>query len=278
MGLRERPEPPLEASCSPRVTRGDIENGHALLYQILGNHSGTTVLRGSGLDPRALRHSDDSWESPQPLYHGGGPLGKHGYGAYPPVVLLDAGVRAARATPHPSARGSMPSRRKTLAGLFAIGICSFLSLNLFSCGAGLCIHNDGRRFVDVSELVTEVVPQVGHEFAAYLPGNQHAGEASGDSGPPMLIPRILHQTHKTTLLPSSMAGSIAASWPEQNGPAWKYHMWDDADCLAMVSTEFPEYLEAYKRLPNNVERADFFRWAAQYRNPVSCLIRVLFLG
>jgi len=35
--------------------------------------------------------------------------------------------------------------------------------------------------------------------------------------------------------------------------------WDDVACFNFVRQEFPEYLEAYLRLPKDVERADFFR-------------------
>lgn len=36
--------------------------------------------------------------------------------------------------------------------------------------------------------------------------------------------------------------------------------YDDHDCLDFVKREFPEYLDAYRRLSKDVERSDFFRW------------------
>lgn len=38
------------------------------------------------------------------------------------------------------------------------------------------------------------------------------------------------------------------------------------DCLEFVRREFPQYLDAYRRLARGVERADFFRYMAVLRH------------
>ena len=43
---------------------------------------------------------------------------------------------------------------------------------------------------------------------------------------------------------------------------WLMHLcrfYDDEACMKFVMWEFPEYLEAYRSLENNIERSDFFR-------------------
>eukprot|EP00210_Caulerpa_lentillifera_P001107 g1068.t1 len=72
------------------------------------------------------------------------------------------------------------------------------------------------------------------------------------------IPRIIHQTYKSEKLPSGMV-SLVKSWIDMN-PNWTYRFYNDTDCLEFVKNEFPQYLDAYKSLPKNVERSDFFRY------------------
>ena len=76
-------------------------------------------------------------------------------------------------------------------------------------------------------------------------------------GLPKLIPKIIHQTYKSTRVPDS-AKPHMASWRQKN-PEWELRFYDDAACLAFVQREFPEYLHAYVSLPKDVERSDFFR-------------------
>jgi mannosyltransferase OCH1-like enzyme len=55
-----------------------------------------------------------------------------------------------------------------------------------------------------------------------------------------------------------------ATWAAMN-PGWVMRLWDDAECAAFVRSEFPEYVDAYFKLPHNVERADFFRYMVVLR-------------
>lgn len=72
------------------------------------------------------------------------------------------------------------------------------------------------------------------------------------------IPRIIHQTYKSTAVPVKVRPLIK-SWQDKN-PNWTYRFYTDVDCLSFVQKEFPEYLEAYKSLSKPVERSDFFRY------------------
>ena len=76
-------------------------------------------------------------------------------------------------------------------------------------------------------------------------------------GMPKLIPKIIHQTYKSVRVPEAMKPYMA-SWRLKNQD-WEIRFYDDAACLSFVQREFPEYLEAYKGLPKDVERSDFFR-------------------
>lgn len=75
---------------------------------------------------------------------------------------------------------------------------------------------------------------------------------------PKLIPKIFHQTYMTHKVPPAIE-PLMQSWRLHN-PDWNFRFYDDEACLDFVAREFPEYLEAYKGLPKNVERSDFFRW------------------
>lgn len=74
---------------------------------------------------------------------------------------------------------------------------------------------------------------------------------------PKLIPRIIHQTYKTGQLPAEVK-EFMATWRQMN-PGWDMRFYDDRDCIEFVKHEFPEYLDAYRRLSKDVERSDFFR-------------------
>ena len=74
---------------------------------------------------------------------------------------------------------------------------------------------------------------------------------------PKLIPKIVHQTYKTSSVPAAMLPHMA-SWRQKNSD-WNVRFYDDAACLRFVKREFPEYLKAYTSLRKDVERSDFFR-------------------
>jgi len=84
------------------------------------------------------------------------------------------------------------------------------------------------------------------------------GDFSRPDPTPKLIPKIFHQTYMTSSVPPAVQ-PLMESWRIQN-PDWNFRFYDDEACLDFVEREFPEYLDAYKGLPKNVERSDFFRY------------------
>ena len=94
-------------------------------------------------------------------------------------------------------------------------------------------------------------------LAAGGPKRIDRGVLSPDDAP-KLIPRVIHQTYQSSNIPEK-AQPLMRSWRQQN-PDWDLRFYDDAACLAFVRTEFPEWLAAYKGLPKDVERSDFFRY------------------
>ncbi len=76
---------------------------------------------------------------------------------------------------------------------------------------------------------------------------------------PKLIPRVIHQTYKSSSVPSNLK-VLMHSWRRMNED-WEIRFYDDEACMKFVQWEFPEYLDAYRSLANNIERSDFFRQA-----------------
>lgn len=72
------------------------------------------------------------------------------------------------------------------------------------------------------------------------------------------IPRIIHQTYRSHSLPDGLQNMVN-TWRDVN-PGWDVKLYNDTECLNLVRSNFPEYLDAYLALPKNVERADFFRY------------------
>ena len=76
---------------------------------------------------------------------------------------------------------------------------------------------------------------------------------------PKLIPRVIHQTYKSSSVPANLK-VFMHSWRRLNED-WEIRFYDDEACMKFVQWEFPEYLDAYRSLENNIERSDFFRQA-----------------
>lgn len=78
-----------------------------------------------------------------------------------------------------------------------------------------------------------------------------------------MIPFIVHQTWKSKSL-SEPVRSYCDSWKRLN-PSCDYRFYDDADCLALVRTDYPRLIDLYESLPLSILRADLFRYLAVYR-------------
>ena len=100
-------------------------------------------------------------------------------------------------------------------------------------------------------------------FVYSAPIQDHSGSKPSQQLPGR-IPHIIHQTARSfDSLPDPIP-LLRDSWARLN-PGWDLQEWDDARCKEFVRKEFPEYLAAYKGLPKNVERADFFRYLVVFR-------------
>ncbi|MEN6541943.1 glycosyltransferase [Parvibaculum sp.] len=73
-----------------------------------------------------------------------------------------------------------------------------------------------------------------------------------------MIPRIIHQTWKTDLVPQEFR-TWCDSWTAFN-PGWDRQMWSDRRLLEFVAGHYPEFLDLYCSLPSGVMRADAGRY------------------
>jgi len=73
-----------------------------------------------------------------------------------------------------------------------------------------------------------------------------------------MIPRIIHQTWKTDVLPEKFR-AFAASWRERN-VGWTYRLWSDRELLEFIAAHYPAYLDIYCSYRQGVQRADAARY------------------
>ncbi len=73
-----------------------------------------------------------------------------------------------------------------------------------------------------------------------------------------MIPRIIHQTWKTDIIPQEFR-AWCNSWEEIN-PGWQRQLWSDRRLLEFVAEQYPDFLELYCSLPSGVMRADAGRY------------------
>jgi len=77
------------------------------------------------------------------------------------------------------------------------------------------------------------------------------------------IPRIIWQTMKTNKVPVFMK-NYANSWIDLN-PEYEYRFHDDEDILNFLETDFPDFLEGYKKLKFGASKADLWRYLIIYK-------------
>ena len=78
-----------------------------------------------------------------------------------------------------------------------------------------------------------------------------------------MIPKLIHQTAKTSELPIDCRAYVAKL--KTLHPDWKYQLWTDDDNLAFVKEEFPDFLDTFQAYPRNIMRADVIRYLIMYR-------------
>lgn len=73
-----------------------------------------------------------------------------------------------------------------------------------------------------------------------------------------MIPKIIHQTWKTSELPDKLQ-----HWHDivkELHPGWEIKLWTDDDNLTLVKEKFPHMLAMYNALEHNIMRADVVRY------------------
>lgn len=82
----------------------------------------------------------------------------------------------------------------------------------------------------------------------------------------MAIPKIIHQTYRSTDVPLALRPGIAQL--RAMNPGWDYRFYDDAAVERFIQSEFkPEFYRAYRRINPvyGAARADFFRYLLLFR-------------
>jgi mannosyltransferase OCH1-like enzyme len=80
----------------------------------------------------------------------------------------------------------------------------------------------------------------------------------------MSIPKIIHQTFKSSKLPFLTRWHIAGF--RKKNPAYVYEFYDDARIASFLQEEFePEVYNLYSRLNIGAAKADFFRYAVLFK-------------
>lgn len=73
-----------------------------------------------------------------------------------------------------------------------------------------------------------------------------------------MIPRILHQTWKTRVVPEKWRGA-RESWLEAH-PRWEHRFWTDRDLDRLVRRRAPGFYPFWKEYPNPIQRVDAARY------------------
>jgi len=76
------------------------------------------------------------------------------------------------------------------------------------------------------------------------------------------IPKIIHQTWKTNIIPKKMDFCIN-SWRKLNED-YEYKFWTDSDIQVFIIEKFPEYLEIFNKCKLGIQKADIFRLLVLY--------------
>ncbi|KFY58457.1 hypothetical protein V496_06139 [Pseudogymnoascus sp. VKM F-4515 (FW-2607)] len=77
------------------------------------------------------------------------------------------------------------------------------------------------------------------------------------------IPRIIHQTYKTTNIPSHWAGAQKSC--KSHNPSYQYYFWTDSSARDLIRTEFGWFLPTYDGYPYAIQRADALRYFVLWR-------------
>jgi mannosyltransferase OCH1-like enzyme len=82
------------------------------------------------------------------------------------------------------------------------------------------------------------------------------------AGPGRQIPKIFHQTWRSTELPVYFRGNRQRVLDLHPSPPWQHQFWTDDEINRFVAGNFPQYWDAFQRLPRMIMRVDMFRYMA----------------
>jgi mannosyltransferase OCH1-like enzyme len=77
-----------------------------------------------------------------------------------------------------------------------------------------------------------------------------------------MIPKIIHQTWKTSDIPEGWKDSIP-SW-QQFHPGWQHILWTDADLERFIAERYPWFMKTYRAYPYHIQRVDAARYFILY--------------
>ncbi|KAK9806068.1 hypothetical protein WJX72_000034 [[Myrmecia] bisecta] len=146
----------------------------------------------------------------------------------------------------------------SLCKLLALMVGLLVVFHAASCGYFFCV-----RFPGVLDFPRDIYDDI-RDIYILAGGPRSTSRAQIDvDASPKLIPKLIHQTFKSGSVPASVR-PFMQSWRRYNED-WEIRFYDDEACLQFVQREFPEYLDAYRSLPKDVERSDFFRYMVVLR-------------
>jgi mannosyltransferase OCH1-like enzyme len=79
----------------------------------------------------------------------------------------------------------------------------------------------------------------------------------------MYIPKIIHQTWKSSLLPDRFE-KMSATWKDLH-PDWEYTIWTDKMNREFISENFPHFLSTYDGYQKEIQRVDAVRYFILYK-------------
>ena len=78
-----------------------------------------------------------------------------------------------------------------------------------------------------------------------------------------MIPKIIHQTWKTNVVPEKWEDAVESC--KTTNSEYKYILWTDEMMEQFVEKEYPDFLNVYKSYPHNIQRCDAFRYLVLYK-------------
>jgi mannosyltransferase OCH1-like enzyme len=79
----------------------------------------------------------------------------------------------------------------------------------------------------------------------------------------MAIPQIIHQTWKTSVIPSRFS-DFTHAWKRCH-PSWRYQLWDDGANRRLIQEHYPWFLRSFDNFPLDIQRADAVRYFILHR-------------